>query len=446
MVPRSVALVGLVSLASCGSEPKWLPLPSLDGSKTLILGTGRAGEIREAIAFDAESLPDRIALAANHDGMQVFAGLYDEPVDELTFELGPLELDPSAPTVPLPNSTFEATTPSLQWEASNGGGFTRLRVKQPTSCLEFRQEPPIPLGAHDGDVTYGIKLPDESVLLGTSYFPSYHAYRYFPGGRVEPVLTENQRLNSAVLAPDGTLWLGGTGEVISASIQDLQGESRLEISSRYPFPPSLNGSRDFVFSLLVRTEPALEIFALTGMGQFLRFHEETWTLIHDYSWQSPLWASGGLVDLGADGVLAAWSGSARIARYFDGRVSLEGPPDVMEGFTAIGNIEGVGVLAGTANGKFYARAPDGRWSTFGASGLSLNVLEMIPFQPGGFLAGGSLGLIDQYSSTDGFCPPFRTEVAGVRVIIPLGPHEILLSGFVSSMNATQTPQIVILRH
>ncbi|MBI4816441.1 MAG: hypothetical protein HY791_09285 [Deltaproteobacteria bacterium] len=434
----------------CGAEAEWLPLPPLEGASGFVLATSVEGTITEAQLFRADESP-RVAIAANDPSVEIFAALYTEPIESIGLHPGTLVLDPNGKQLHPPTSVLAADRAASRWEPmTERNPFDSVRVHHESRCERFQARPSLELAAGDSDVSFGFQLSDGSAFLATAAIEAYHAYRYTLDGQVYPVTTNQLPIHSAFRADEGSLWLGGRAAVhrvriMGPGLADESQSNQLEVLESFPFTPNERFTRDAVFSVVVRTNP-LEIFGLTGLGHFLRFDGSAWSVLFDFAWQEPLWASGGVVDLGPDGVIAAWSGSSQIARFKDGELSFEGPAALMDGFTGVGFVPAVGALAGTSKGAIYRRVGH-EWEPMGPAGLSLNVLTFAPFGPGGFLVGSSLSVFAEYRPEEAqFCPVVTTEVFGANVILPLDERTLLVSGALGPGADRQPPKLVILDH
>ncbi|MBI4822473.1 MAG: hypothetical protein HY791_39805 [Deltaproteobacteria bacterium] len=394
------ALVAFVlGSTSCGGENvvrvDW---PELGSARSVLVVTETTSEVIGRGAR-AEDLPP---ISQAFDRLTLF--LYDESLEGARLPDG--LIDPTLGKRRADESHFERIlvfdADELTWKESVAGDLSeRTRgflLPGGLSCFIDHESIALPRGS------------------GVRTILSLGGDRIFVQTMTDGLVISSDRSTRTVATPtvttgshrsaDGTLLFGGrAGEVFWGEVEDALTLSLIAKSPRGEPIRFLIGDRS-VFHVL------------TSSGSVERWDGE-WHLLH--SFDPPLGgasAKGGLVE-DADGtVLAAFATSPEIIRFGDRLEREHVTDDFGTGITAMGSVDGLGVVASVGvSGRFFVRETEG-WRELERADFGLDVLA-IASAPNGFVFGGNFGSFGRWSR-DGQCPIQQITGHSARFIGRLG--------------------------
>lgn len=174
------------------------------------------------------------------------------------------------------------------------------------------------------------------------------------------------------------------------------------------------------------------IYTIRSAGLFERYTESGAATLHEFSTAD---FGSNIVRTPNGEVVAAASGDTIVAvRRPDGTVDLE-DVGAAAGFTAANYVEGMGVVLGSSDGRFWMRTDAGDWSEVGRSPLTVFPYALTGFE-GGFFFGGAFGAGGQYLP-DGYCA-VQDQLAAFTI-----QHTVLVPGGIFAVgqnpNRPETP-------
>jgi hypothetical protein len=221
---------------------------------------------------------------------------------------------------------------------------------------------------------------------------------------------------ASYLAPNGTLWLGGTGGDFFSGHLDGAFE-RAESTPTQGMIQSLAGPRD---------DSPLEIFAVEEGRDLLRFSGGSW---HEINYERAPFAGGGngqianVVWLSPGHALASIPDRLSSVEVLADATSVVDSPAEIE---AMRYVESVGVVASGRNGGLYTWNASAGWQRMSGQPLGSDIEVIASFRDGFVYAGA--GRLGQYDPLDGFCDEVELpSVNDVRVVgVDAAEHLLVL--------------------
>lgn len=427
-----------VTLTACApSDTLFVPRPPLE-SGTLILAIDRADhEPRFTVqAIPIASAEDVIrpmeTIEAGED-VSLEALVYAASLDELNLDPGPLPAVEDAPNRPLPeaDATYTLALPSEapSWTTTSGPSERldtfRIFDPGPRDCVTFTAAP-----FSLGDETHAemaLVLSSTVVLIGQQ---SGRVQRWTPDGITPVTVSPAVTLSDGVRDPrtGGWWFITRSGWLFRGRIV---GTTRIELES-YSISSAVGelGGRHRIAVRYEGDEPT--IYCTRSSGLVERFDENGSTILHRFD-------DGGFgahtIQIPEGDIIAAASGNTSIVRIgLDGGVVQQQLP-ASAGFTAGAYVDGIGVVLGSSDGRFFAGRADGTWSEIGRSPLTVFPYAIAAFDEG-FLYGAAFGAGGQYLP-DGYCAVEEHLAAfSIQIVRPVEGGALLLG---TNPNVPLTP-------
>ncbi len=399
-----ISAAALAAAACAPSDVLFVPRPPLDRG-ALILAIDRADHeprftVRAMEVAGPEAILRPPETIAPDESVRLEVLLYEDDLDALGLEPGPLAAvtDEEAPRRALPatDDVFRLELPneSPAWidagAPSEALAAYRIDDPGPLDCVRFVAEP-FAL-ADDSHAEMALVLSSTVVLIGQQ---SGSVQRWTPDGlqpvTVSPPVTLSDGVRDEVaggwwfMTRSGWLY---RGEVIGGAHIELEYFGRTNATG-------VLGGRHRIALRYEGGAPA--IYSTRSAGLVERFDANGSEVLHTFD-------DGGFgahTILTPDGdVIAAASGNTSVVRIEpDGTLTVEQLP-ASAGFTAAAYVDGIGVVLGSSDGRFFAGG-DRPWAEVGHSPLTVFPYAIHGYDDG-FLYGAAFGAGGQYLP-EGYC-------------------------------------------
>ncbi|MBI2374245.1 MAG: hypothetical protein HYV07_09610 [Deltaproteobacteria bacterium] len=434
---RSARLSVVVLALGCAESPAIsIRIPEVSGARSLIV----ADQTDEKLVALASPPEDYAANSFDVEGKRTLElAWYSEPLDALYLAPGPVAPAPGSsvrtfselgPPIEIRRLTLTPDTIG-EWVIPEAPDvLSKVSFPAPGPCAPLRVTvEDIPAEA---DVRLSVALED-SILLGTTQ-SDLLAVTPSASKRLRVELdgrTSTTAWWSGAAIGTELVLVGKDGQVARASLpaRRVEGDT-LTLETILGRDPSPDRHRPSTVTPVGTSSSAgfLVMFA-TGGVQLLQ--NGAWRLIHAFT--QPRFED----ELGT--ILDARDGSFFFASSFSSELARWSPPDTLRferpptaaGITKLALVEGVGVMAGDAEGALFIREATGTWVATEDSPVKIptHILFALPTTPehgAGVLYGGFFGQLGRWFLGLGYCPGEQPVAFSVEEAFFLGGKIVLV--------------------
>jgi hypothetical protein len=399
---RSLALVARLPwaawlLSSLGCVPdRTIFLPGGDASAVVLFVRDEAGGISAYAASVGSESPTRVPLTGQPHQADLYALLYQCPLDGLRLVSGPvaLTINPASGwPIQRPAQILSARLDgnrSVEWSPAEAPEWLLgLAYAGPASdrCVEFVATP-IALSP--------LRSPRIVAPMGDGVFITTDAGQFARVDKSGPALittlTASTPHAGAWQGPDGTIWLAGGG-VLARGTPDL-GFSTVSSTQ------VLSGDRLWISGPRSSTD-AFELFVLTQSRHIVRFDGNRWTRL--YAGAGASLGEGGSIWLGPGSMIAAGMEPLSVVYVHDG-VAEEVQVPSADGASLVssGYVDGMGAVLGSRTGWIYFGGPS-NWKRAQVDPATGPEIRAITKLDDGALVGARTELFAQFHSEGSVC-------------------------------------------